>query len=98
MGENMVQPLITIHAVISGKVQGVFYRDTARRQAQLAGITGWAKNLFDGKVEIMASGKNDVVESFVTWLWEGSPTSRVDNVEWQQVSYEEFENFVVKRD
>lgn len=94
----MTQQLITIHAVIFGKVQGVFYRDITRRKAQMINITGWAKNLIDGRVEIMASGKQDVIEAFVAWLWEGSPASRVDAVEWQQVPYEEFDSFIVKRD
>lgn len=89
---------ITIHAIISGKVQGVFYRDTARRKAQLNNITGWAKNLTDGRVEIMATGEQSVIENFVEWLWEGSPLSRVDAVEWEQVPYTEFDSFIVKSD
>jgi acylphosphatase len=98
MDDDMTEPLITIHAIVSGKVQGVFYRDTARRKAQLANITGWAKNLTDGRVEIMASGKQAVVKEFADWLWEGSPASRVENVECEQVPHHEFDSFLVKRD
>ena len=48
--------LVTVHAFVSGKVQGVYYRDTVRRKALAQAISGWVRNLSDGRVEVMATG------------------------------------------
>jgi len=61
-------------------VQGVFYRDTAKRQADLFGVAGWVRNLADGRVEIVAEGDVAAVEQLARWAWEGSPRARVTDV------------------
>jgi acylphosphatase len=61
-------------------VQGVFYRATCVRKASALGLTGWARNLADGRVEVLACGDAARVQEFVAWLWEGSPASRVTDV------------------
>jgi acylphosphatase len=66
---------------VSGRVQGVFYRATCVRKAQTLGLTGFARNLTDGRVEVLACGEAAVVEQFVAWLWEGSPASKVTDVD-----------------
>lgn len=66
---------------VSGRVQGVFYRATARNRARSLGVTGHARNLDDGRVEVLACGAPEKVEEFIEWLWAGSSASRVDNVE-----------------
>ena len=66
---------------VSGRVQGVFYRATCVRKAQEMGVTGFARNLADGSVEVLVCGEAPVVEAFVQWLWEGSPASKVTAVE-----------------
>ena len=66
--------------VVSGHVQGVFYRDTTRRKARTLEISGWAINLRDGTVEVVACGKEDDVNALCDWLWQGSRFSRVDSV------------------
>ena len=67
--------------VVGGRVQGVFYRATAARRAQELGLRGYARNLPDGRVEVLACGEPDAVGSFVSWLWIGSSASKVTSVE-----------------
>ena len=67
--------------VIGGRVQGVFYRATAARRAQELGIHGHARNLADGRVEVLACGEEQAVSAFVSWLWIGSSACKVTSVE-----------------
>jgi acylphosphatase len=67
--------------LIGGRVQGVFYRATAARRAHELGIHGYARNLADGRVEVLACGEEDTVSAFVKWLWIGSSASKVTSVE-----------------
>ena len=67
--------------LVGGRVQGVFYRATAARRARELGIDGHARNLPDGRVEVLACGDEAVVGIFVEWLWTGSSASRVTSVE-----------------
>jgi acylphosphatase len=67
--------------LVSGRVQGVFYRATAARRAQELGLQGYARNLADGRVEIMACGEERAVQAFVSWLWIGSSACKVSAVE-----------------
>lgn len=67
--------------MVGGRVQGVFYRATAARRAQELGIRGHARNLPDGRVEVLACGDSAAVETFVTWLWIGSSACKVTSVE-----------------
>jgi acylphosphatase len=67
--------------VVGGRVQGVYYRATAQRRAQQLGIGGYARNLPDGSVEVLACGEEQAVQSFLSWLWIGSSASKVTSVE-----------------
>ena len=67
--------------LVGGRVQGVFYRATAARRARELGIVGHARNLPDGRVEVLARGDEASVSVFVEWLWTGSSASRVTTVE-----------------
>lgn len=66
--------------LVAGRVQGVFYRGTAQRRAQELAIRGYARNLPDGRVEVVACGEDAAVETFVSWLWTGSSASKVTSV------------------
>jgi len=66
---------------VGGRVQGVYYRATAARRARELNITGYARNLADGRVEVLACGEEPAVATFVQWLWTGSSASRVSSVE-----------------
>ena len=72
--------MICRRSFVSGRVQGVFYRATCVRKAESLGLTGYARNLTDGRVEVLACGDEALVDEFIAWLWEGSPASRVSDV------------------
>lgn len=72
--------------LVSGRVQGVFFRASTQRQARKLGLTGHAINLDDGSVEVLAFGTDDALESLFAWLHRGSPAARVDRVEREAVS------------
>ncbi len=69
------------HVFVSGKVQGVFYRDTTKKEATKRGLTGWVRNLRDGRVEAVFQGDEATVDDAVAWCHEGSPLARVTHVE-----------------
>ncbi len=69
------------HAYVSGEVQGVFFRDSAREEAERRGLSGWVKNLPDGRVEAVFEGPADGVEEMVRWCEEGPPGASVENAE-----------------
>lgn len=66
--------------LISGRVQGVFFRGSAAQQATRLGLNGWARNLADGRVEVLALGEAADVGVLEQWLHEGPPVARVDDV------------------
>jgi acylphosphatase len=72
---------VRIHAYITGRVQGVFYRAETREQALLLGVTGWVRNLADGRVEVVGEGEEQRVRKLIAWCRQGPPRSRVDQVE-----------------
>jgi acylphosphatase len=83
-----------IHLVVRGRVQGVFFRASAQREARQLGLTGWVKNRPDGSVEAVAEGEEDQVKDFLAWAQHGPTTARVDNVETKWRSYTgEFSDF-----
>jgi acylphosphatase len=77
--------MLCTRCLVSGRVQGVFYRATARQRASELGLHGYARNLPDGRVEVLACGEAAAVEAFVGWLWTGSSASRVTAVEVAEV-------------
>jgi acylphosphatase len=66
---------------VSGRVQGVFYRGAAATRARELGIAGYAKNLADGRVEVLVYGDGVAVGMFIAWLWIGSSASKVTAVQ-----------------
>ncbi len=72
--------MICIRCLVSGRVQGVWFRQSTRAQAVQAGVEGWAINLQDGRVEVLLCGEESAVNAVREWLWTGSPLSRVDDV------------------
>jgi acylphosphatase len=72
--------LIARRCLVSGRVQGVFFRASTRAQAQSLGVTGYARNLPDGRVEVLACGDPAAVDSLCRWLWQGPPAASVSDV------------------
>lgn len=81
-GETAHQSAIArAHVWISGRVQGVWFRDSCQRQAHAEGVAGWCRNLVDGRVEAVFEGARDAVDRMVAWCHEGPPRARVTDVE-----------------
>jgi acylphosphatase len=78
---------------ISGRVQGVFYRDWFVEQAQSLGVTGWVRNRAGGSVEAMVSGSPEMIDAIVARARQGSPASRVDDVVIEHAPEQVFEGF-----
>jgi acylphosphatase len=85
------------HVFVSGRVQGVFFRDTTRQTAQAEGVDGWVRNLDDGRVEAVFEGDPDAVAAMVEFCHEGSPAARVDDVDVEYGTPEGVEGFRVRR-
>lgn len=86
-----------IHATVSGKVQGVFYRESTKQMAQSLSITGWVKNNTDGTVELIACGTPENIEKLVSWLHQGPPAARVTDVITHAIPAENHTQFIVVR-
>ena len=86
-----------IHAWVSGQVQGVFYRHSTREVAQRLGITGWVRNLSDGRVDLVACGPTEAIDKLVRWLHRGPPNALVTEVKVRDIPWEDHEDFAVLR-
>jgi len=87
----------TIHIQISGKVQGVYYRASARDAAQKLKLTGRVKNMSNGDVEATATGNEESLAKFVEWCREGPPGAKVENVVVNKLDEKAFEEFLIVR-
>jgi acylphosphatase len=85
-----------VHILVSGWVQGVFFRSETCKMAEKLGVVGWVRNTRDGRVEIVAEGEREKLEEFITWCKKGPFLARVENVkiDWQS-STGEFLDFEV---
>ena len=70
-----------IHAMVTGRVQGVFFRDNTQKQAKALNIQGWVRNKPDGTVELVAKGDDANIETLITWLHHGPEMARVDKLD-----------------
>ena len=88
---------IQVKAIISGRVQGVFYRAETKKAADKFGIQGYVKNMPNGSVKAVFEGDNSIVNKMLDWCNEGSPASRVENVFSEKVEgLSNFEGFLIK--
>lgn len=85
-----------VKAIVSGRVQGVWYRRATQDQALRAGVTGYAENLPDGRVEVLLCGEGEAVNAVVEWLWQGPPDARVTHVELEGVEWRDRDAFVAR--
>jgi len=77
---------LAFHGFVSGRVQGVFFRAETRRKAIELGLSGWVKNLDDGRVELLISGSEQALALMRTWLQVGPRLARVDQLLLEQVN------------
>lgn len=87
----------TVHLLIKGKVQGVFFRKTAKEIADKKGITGWVCNTGDSNVEITASGSEVALQEYINWCHTGTARAKVAEVQVTTIANQPFETFEVKR-
>jgi acylphosphatase len=76
-----------VRCVVSGRVQGVWYRKSAQKKAEALAITGYAHNLSDGRVEVLAYGEEHALEALLDWLWQGPAHAQVDDVQCETVAH-----------
>jgi len=92
-----MKPEKRIRALISGRVQGVFYRASTRDEAKRLGLTGWVRNLRDGRVELVAEGSEEAIKKLISWCWDGPPYAKVEEVLVQEEEPTgEFEDFEIR--
>lgn len=95
--KNKIYLMQTIHLIIKGKVQGVFYRASAKEAADVLQIKGWVKNTAAGDVEILASGDANSIEKFIEWCRKGPRRAIVTDVIINTQTYTAFNDFKVER-
>lgn len=76
------------HLIISGNVQGVYYRASCKEYASGLGLKGWVRNLDDGSVEALAQGEKERIDRFIEWCKKGPPQAKVEEVKiiWQEAN------------
>jgi acylphosphatase len=83
-----------LHLMVRGRVQGVYFRASAQREARRLGLTGWVKNKSDGAVEILAEGEESSIRELYSWAQKGPSAARVDRVDTRWRSFTgEFADF-----
>ncbi len=89
--------MLRVHVWVSGRVQGVFFRACARKEATALGISGWVKNCHDGRVEAVFEGETGAVEKIVAWCRQGPAYADVINVEVKREDFSgEFTSFEIR--
>jgi acylphosphatase len=89
--------VIARRALVDGRVQGVFFRDSCRREALARGVAGWVRNRADGRVEAAFEGSPDAVEAMVAWCRHGPRGARVDRVDVSEATPEGHSGFAIAR-
>lgn len=87
---------IGLQFLISGRVQGVFYRRFAKQSAEALDITGWTRNLQDGQVEVCAFGTEIQLVSYQAKLRQGPPAAKVIDVVAHAIEWEQYSHFQIK--
>jgi len=86
---------LSIHCFVSGKVQGVWFRASTQEKAKELNLTGWARNLPDGRVEVLACGEKESLMQLHHWLKQGPELAQVTQVTYEELPWQTFERFGV---
>jgi len=92
-----MQNILTMRYIISGKVQGVSFRAYTQEQAENLGLTGYARNLEDGRVEVIACGEKEKLNMLQEWLKHGPQLAKVDGLTCEEIPWQDHARFAVKR-
>jgi acylphosphatase len=93
MTDHQAKHRVCFRCTVAGRVQGVFFRAAAREQALSHGLTGYARNLPDGRVEVLACGAVEAVDAMRQWLSHGPTRAEVTGVACEPVDYREISGF-----
>lgn len=85
------------HAYVSGKVQGVYFRQATQEQADALDLDGWVRNLADGRVEVLFEGDTEAVARLQQWLQQGPEQAEVSSVEVSEAPLQGIAGFIVRR-
>ena len=85
-----------VHLIVSGRVQGVFFRDNTRRKAIELGLNGYAKNLPDGNVEVVAQGDEGKISELIEFINKGPGIAKVENIKIKHKEPENFKSFEIR--
>ena len=96
MTSQSPQQRVARRAVIAGRVQGVWFRDSARRRAESLGVAGWARNRLDGTVEVWVEGRRGVVEALLDYCRKGPPRAVVERLTVDEVTPAGLDDFEVR--
>jgi len=96
MSEQQADRQVCIRCLVAGRVQGVFFRASAREQAVRLGLTGYARNLPDGRVEVLVCGEPRAVDQLREWLRVGPPQAAVTGVAFEAQDYQPFQGFALR--
>lgn len=86
----------TLHGFVTGKVQGVWYRESMRKQAIRLNITGWVRNLQDGRVEFVICGEANDLQRLLDWAASGPMLAKVEHLDTESMESQDFSEFVVR--
>ncbi len=87
----------TMHLIISGKVQGVFFRASAKKKADELSIVGWIRNMKEGNVEAVVTGDTQQIEDFIQWCKSGPANAVVEDIHIQKQEFRAFNSFKITR-
>jgi acylphosphatase len=88
---------ICLHGFVSGKVQGVGFRQHTQEEAERLDLNGWVRNLADGRVEVLVEGEESAVRELERWLGHGPRTARVDALELEEQPVQGVAGYVIRR-
>ena len=86
---------IALHATVSGRVQGVFFRASTQKKARALKLTGYVKNCPDGNVELIAFGPEEAVQALGKWLWQGPKLAKVTDVKSEIIPVAVYHDFEI---
>jgi acylphosphatase len=87
--------IVARRCYVSGRVQGVFYRASTRQKAIELGCAGYARNLPDGRVEVLAVAEPDAVQALIEWMWQGPPSAQVADIQVTDVAPDDLDEVPV---
>lgn len=85
------------HGYVSGRVQGVYFRQATAAQAERLDLDGWVRNLADGRVEVLFEGEEAAVDELASWLQLGPEAAEVTTLELQEQALQGVAGFIVRR-